>query len=400
MFRRKFGWILVISAGAVITFYGFYLSSNSFSDFAGYYTSTKILLDADSTANLYDDEWFISKMHSFGIPDSTFIMYVNPPPSAFIMIPVAWLQPLPAKIVWNSFNLIFLIIAFYLLLKFNNFSLASLKIQAMAALFFCTVPFLRNLQRGQIYILLLLFIIVFFQGYLRGNALLSSLSMAILFLLKYFGWMFFILFIIEKRWKELGLSLLFISIGFLFTLIIAGIETYEANFNVIIDAFNRKDFSLTGLPCVPAIFGALFTFHPQWNNNPVLNISWFSSLFTAVSLLIMFIFSFIKTRRNTPERLNSILILSVIFTPLAADHHYMLLTLPAAYLMQRDFFDLKNLKILLMFAVLYLLLGWYPELKMNSLAGWAKLLAFPRLYAAVFMWLLLLFPSSLVRATK
>ncbi len=394
MFRRKFGWILVISASTVITFYGFYLSSNSFSDFAGYYTSTKILLDADSTANLYDDEWFVSKMHSFGIPDSTFIMYVNPPPSAFIMIPVAWLQPLAAKIVWNSFNLIFLITAFYLLLKFNNFSGASSKVQAIAAFFFCTVPFLRNLQRGQIYILLLFFIILFFHGYLHGNAFLSSLSIAILFLLKYFGWMFFFLFIIEKRWKELGLSLLFIGIGFLFTLFIAGIETYEANFNVIIDAFNRKEFSLTGLPCIPAFFGALFTFHPQWNNNPALNISWLSSLFTAVSLLIMFIFSFIKTRKNTPERLSSILILSVIFTPLAADHHYMLLVLPAAYLIQRDFLDLNNLKILLMIAVLYLLMGWYPEFKMNLLSGWGKLIAFPRLYAAVFMWLLLLIPLS------
>ncbi len=248
MFRRKFGWILVISAGAVITFYGFYLSSNSFSDFAGYYTSTKILLDADSTAFLYNDEWFVSKMQSYGIPDSTFIMYVNPPPSAFIMIPVAWLQPLPAKIVWNSFNLIFLITAFYLLLKFNNFSAVSSKVQATAALFFCTIPFLRNLQRGQIYILLLLFIILFSQGYLKGNVFLSSLSIASLFLLKYFGWMFIILFIIEKRWKELSLSLLFIGIGFLFTLFIEGIETYQANFNVIIDAFNRKDFSLTGLP--------------------------------------------------------------------------------------------------------------------------------------------------------
>ena len=388
MFKRKFGWILVISAGVVFTFYGFYLSSISFSDFAGYYTSTKILSNADSTAVLYDDEWFVSKMHSYGIPDSTFIMYVNPPPSAFIMIPVAWLKPLPAKIVWNSFNLIFLLTAFYLLLKFNNFSKDSSKLQAMAAFFFCTVPFLRNMQRGQIYILLLLFIIVFFQGYLRGNALLSSLSIAILFLLKYFGWMFFILFIIEKRWKELGLSLLFISIGFLFTLFTAGIETYEANFNVIIDAFNRKDFSLTGLPCIPAFFGALFTFHPQWNNNPALNISWLSSLFTAVSLLIMFIFSFIKTRKNTPERLSSILILSVIFTPLAADHHYMLLTVPAAYLIQRDFFVLKNLKILLMIAVLYLLLGWYPESKMNMLSGWGKLIAFPRLYATLLCWFL------------
>jgi hypothetical protein len=380
MFRRKFGWVLVISASAIITFYGFYLSSNSFSDFAGYYTSTKILLDADSAAVLYNDEWFVSKMNSFGIPDSTFIMYVNPPPSAFIMIPVAWLQPLPAKIVWNSFNLIFLLTAFYLLLRFNNFSKDSSKLQAMAALFFCTVPFLRNLQRGQIYILLLLFIIVFFQGYLQGNALLSSLSIAILFFLKYFGWMFFILFIIEKRWKEFGLSLLFIGIGFLFTLFIEGIETYQANFNVIIDAFNRKDFSLTGLPCVPAFFGALFTFHPQWNNNPALNISWLSSPFTAVSLLIMFIFSFIKTRRNTPERLSSILILSVIFTPLAADHHYMLLVLPAAYLIQKDLGDSKNLKMLISILALYLLLGWYPEYKMNLLSGWGKLIAFPRLY--------------------
>jgi len=134
----------------------------------------------------------------------------------------------------------------------------------------------------------------------------------------------------------------------------------------------------------------LFTFHPQWNNNPALNISWLSSLFTAVSLLIMFILSFIKTRRNTPERLSSILILSVIFTPLAADHHYMLLVLPAAYLIQKDLGDSKNLKILISILALYLLLGWYPEYKMNLLSGWGKLIAFPRLYGALLCWLLII----------
>jgi len=146
---------------------------------------------------------------------------------------------------------------------------------------------------------------------------------------------------------------------------------------------------LTGLPCIPGFFGSLFTFHPRWNNSPALNVSWLSPALTAVSLLIMLTISFLRTGENAKERLSALLILSVLFTPLAADHHYMLLTLPAAFLIEMDFRELKNSKLLLVFIVSYFLLGWYPELKMQNLQGWAKIFAFPRLYAAISLWFLL-----------
>lgn len=386
-------WITVIGAACIISFYGFHSGSKYFSDFAGYYTSSKILVSTDSAAFLYNDEWFVNRMNSFGIPDTTFIMYVNPPPVTFLMIPFVWLNPITAKTVWSVLNLVFIVIAFFLLLKFNKIPIDSLKTTLIAALLTCSLPFLRNLQRGQIYIFLLLFTILFVQGYLQKNSLLSSFSLAVLFLVKYFGWMFFILFIIEKRWKELGLSILFIITGLLITSFVFGIDIYKANFEVILNAMNKKDFSFTGLPCIPALFGSLFTFHTKWNPNPAADIPWLSSLLTGISLFVMLIFSFIKTDKNSGARLSSVLILSVLFTPLAADHHYMLLIFPAVhFVLQKDFILSERIIIITVTVILFFLLGWYPEIKINSLIGWAKLMAFPRLYAALSIWLLIITP--------
>jgi hypothetical protein len=392
----KFLWILVIAATCTFSFYGFFSGSKYFSDFAGYYTSSKILASTDSAVYMYNDDFFVDKMHSFGIPDTTFIMYVNPPPVSFVMVPLVWLNAFAAKIIWNILNLVFVIIAFYLLLKLYKIQINSLKAPLVAVLLTCTIPFLRNLQRGQIYVLLLLFTILFFQGYLQKNSLLSSSSFALLFLLKYFGWMFFILFVIEKRWKELGFSVLFISSGLLITSFLFGIDIYKANVEVILNAMHKKDFAFTGLPCMPALFGALFTFHPKWNLFPAADVSWLSTLLTGISISIMLIFSFIKTDKNSLERVNAVLILSVLFTPLAADHHYILLILPAVhFVFQRDLVPSERIKILTVIVVLFFLLGCYPELKMNSLKGWGKLLAFPRLYAAIVMWLLITASVSL-----
>lgn len=383
-------WLITLAAAALISYYGILTGGKYFSDFAGYYTASKILVNYGSSADLYNDEYFISKMNSFGIPDTTFIMYVNPPPSAFVMVPLVRMDPMNAKTVWNFINLLLIIIILFLLLKLYKIPVTSSKTPLLIVLTVCTLPYLRNLQRGQVYILLLLFVILFFTGFNQTNILLSSISLAALFLLKFFGWMFFILFIVEKRWKELGLSVLLILIGMSVTVLFTGPEVYKENLEVIINAAGRKDFSFTGLPCIPAFFGALFNYHPQWNTSPLFNVTWLPSVLSAILLLLMLVFSYLRTEAGSMLRLNSILILSVIFTPLAADHHYILFALPAVYLaFKNGLFKNIYVNILVVILILFFLFGWFPEMKINDLKSWEKIIAFPRLYAAVLIWFLI-----------
>jgi hypothetical protein len=185
-----------------------------------------------------------------------------------------------------------------------------------------------------------------------------------------------------------------VFIGSFLSLSVFGAETYRAHFNVLTDAVSHTDFAFTGLPCIPAFFGGLFTFHPQWNSNPVDNLPLLSSFLTMCLLIIMVILTFAKTPRKSIARLSAIVILSVLFTPLAADHHYMLLLLPVTYvLLKTDFSKSDRMDFLVLTLVLFFVLGWYPQPKMSAFAGWTKLFAFPRLYGSVLLWVLILRPN-------
>jgi hypothetical protein len=392
--RKILLWIAVILPACLLISYGFITGSERLSDFAGYYTSAKILVTTDSVSLIYEDEWFIDKMHSYDIPDSTIIMLVNPPTVSFIMVPLAWLQSKTAKTVWNLITLIFLIIAFSQLLKLYNLSGESAKTIVIFALLTCTTPLLRNLQLGQVYSLMLVVLIFFVYFYINKKTILASLFLAVLLLLKYFGWMFFILFLMEKRWKEIGLTSLFFLFGFLLTVFLVGPETYQAHFNVLSNTLHQRVFDFTGLPSIPALFGGLFTFHSQWNPNPVGNLPILATLLSAVSLIGMMVITFHKIPANDLSRLAAIVVLSVIFTPLAAEHHYILLILPASYLLL-EYRPAKNgfFTALIIFILFYFLFGWYFQPIMSMESGWAKLIAFPRLYAAILVWYLILHHS-------
>ena len=389
--RWKLLRVAVIVLGALVCVYGLWSGTRHMSDFAGYYTSARILLTADSVSQMYDDAWFVTRMHRYGIPDSTLIMYVNPPPVAVVMAPLAWMPPTGAKIAWNAIGIVLLVVVFELMRQLLGSPRSALSTTLMAALFFCTLPFLRNLQRGQLYILMLAFLVLFVRGYLSEKPLLASFSLAILLLLKFFGWIFLLLFLFERRWKELGATLLFLLAGFLIGLSVFGVGTYRAYVEVLGAAVTRADFAFTGLPCVPAFFGSLFTFHPLWNANPVDNLPLLASFLTAGSFAIMLTVTLAKTPNKHMARLSAIVILSVIFTPLAADHHYILLLLPASYIVVRtNAVGSEQWEIVLLAIVLILVLGWYPQPKMSILAGLTKLFAFPRLYASVLLWSLML----------
>ena len=84
MLKKVFG-LLAVGGFVVVCFVGFRSGTQRQSDFAGYYTAAKIVATTDSISRMYDDHWFVSQMHSYGISESTFIMYVNPPSVAFVM---------------------------------------------------------------------------------------------------------------------------------------------------------------------------------------------------------------------------------------------------------------------------------------------------------------------------
>jgi hypothetical protein len=380
-------WLAVIAGGILVCIYGFWSGSRKTSDFAGYYTSARILIEADSVSCMYDGRWFVQKMHRYGIADSTLLMYVNPPLVASVMVPLAWLPPAQAKSVWNAISVVLLMIAFWLLRQILKSSVPAGKLPFIFALLTCTLPFVRNLQRGQVYILLLVVLLLLIRELEHHKPYHASMCLAALLLLKYFGWMFLLVFLVERRWKELGATVLMLVLGSFLSLAIIGADTYRAYLEVLGQAFAQSDFAFTGLPCIPAFFGSLLTYNAQWNPNPIVDIPPMSTLLTMILLVVMVVLTFVRTSERSLARFSAITVLSVVFTPLAADHHYILMVLPAAYVLANTEISKSNLSaVVVLCAVLYILFGWYPGLPMSGFSGWAKLAAFPRLYAAAYLW--------------
>ena len=217
-------------------------------------------------------------------------------------------------------------------------------------------------------------------------------------LLKYFGWLFILLLLTERRWKDLGATLLCTILGFELSAALLGLTTYERHFAGLITSIRNMDTAFTGLPCVPAFFGSLFVYHPRWNPSPAANIPWLATLLSATSLGFAVILTIRRSgilKDQDHSIFFAVLVLSVIFTPLAADHHYMLLAPPVFFLLcGEDRGEFRLVRVLPICALVYAILGWLPALPANQENGWMKLLSFPHLYAAVILWYLLLFQNN------
>jgi hypothetical protein len=396
-FMHRALWGLAVACVSISCILGFRYSTSHLSDFTGYYAAAKIVATRDSVEQMYDDEWFKQRVRSFAIPESTFVMYVNPPPVSFIMVPLTVLEPFRAKFAWNILSVSFLFLAFFAVrTRLNPAKQPGYDALLLSAL--GAVPFLRNLQRGQLYVLLLVIVVFLWIAYEQRRHWLAGVCLASLLLLKYFGWMFMILFLVERRWKDALTTALLTLCGFLVTALVLGLAIYQRHLEGVIAGLRNMDAAFTGLPCIPAFFGSLFVRHPEWNPSPVAHLPWLATLLTALSLVAALALTYRrrKSEGHAPSRMFlAVLVLSVIFTPLAADHHYILLV-PAAFLMMSEtrWNEISPARALLILAVAYGVLGWLPSFPARLASGWMKLLSFPHLYAAVALWSLLLFPPK------
>ena len=235
-----------------------------------------------------------------------------------------------------------------------------------------------------------LLVVILWRALLRNNPWQAGIALSLLLLLKYFGWVFLPLLALQRKWREVLITLCCVIAGTALTMVIVGPETYMAHFARLWYSFAAEDAFVTGLPCVPAFFGKLFVYHPLWNLYPVFNAPWLATLLTAGTLAVMLGFSLQRSARSFVQSFYSLIVVGVLFTPLAAEHHFVLLSIPffAGILnMRPESGSLRHM--IALSALAYMIFGWFPPAPPNMFVGWMELLAFPRLYGGVILWLLL-----------
>ncbi len=381
--------VFVVLSTLVCIIVGFRYAGTRLSDFAGYYTAGRMFIEGRESGDLYDDAKFQEAMQSYGIHEPTIVMYVNPPTVSIPVVVVSWLPPFQAKFLWNLLSIVCMVASWHILVKALHVPDDSGYRMLLMFTLVGTVPFLRNLQLGQMYAFMVLLFSILLNSYLSRKVLVVALSFAGIVLLKFYGWIFLVMFAMQRRWREFWWSIAATAIGGGVCVLYFGGETYAVVFGKILSLSGSVDTASFALRSVAAPLSKLFVFNPQLNPHAISNIPTIPAIVPWV-LLAGAVWLARETRENDSTCFSAFLVLSVIFTPLAADHHYILLAMPAFVLLASGpWREGQKWKRVIIGVCIFLLFGWLPQLPDQYLEGVWVVLAYWRLYAAVVLFLLL-----------
>ncbi len=307
------------------------------SDFPNYYVSSKMVLEQKNLSQLYSNQHFNELIHSYGIKQNgKFAPF--PPPTVFIMLPLAGLEPLLAKRVWTVINLLLLCGVIVLFGKISNLNL----LQSSLVVLLSGVALFNNFYLGQVYLLVLFSWMLSYRWAEKRSGIAGAL-LAIGISIKYFPIVSLPSLLIRKNVKVIiatGISLIMIA---MLSIIIIGQKPCNDFINTVL--FNHLNGKLEGqIPYASAFQSwnslALNAFVKDEILNPQPVFDWPTGtvfLKGVVFLsLVSILFYVLYKLRNHPKlpsyTLVFVSLFAMAFSPVSASYHLLLLLLPLAIL--------------------------------------------------------------------
>ncbi|MBS4027664.1 MAG: DUF2029 domain-containing protein [Ignavibacteriales bacterium] len=375
-------------------------------DFPNYYTASRLVLEGKEIDKMYDDEWFQSRMRDYGINEQgKFAPF--PPLTALVFLPLAHYEPLTAKQIWTTINLLLLLLNVILLssiLKTNwKYSLLLFLLSGLALI--------NNVKFGQLYLLLSYTILLGYYFYREDEKILSGISFGMMIGIKYFPFIFVLYLAFRKEWKLVLTSLVTTVVLSLLAFFILGVEMHTAFvetslFNHI-NGILQNPFSST-FQSWNSLFRRLFVFDEQWNPHPV-----FSSniLFEILRWFIIIIVSYVQyiflkkvfatqpKEKSEPLAFAIIGIVGMYLAPATATYHFLIIVLPVALLLKEA--SEFSLRWTILLGIIFTAIGYIPYSFFRSFdaQGWLTLLAYPRLWLQTLLFIAsVLFIQALTKA--
>lgn len=307
------------------------------SDFPNYYVSSKLLLEGKDLSGIYSNTTFNDLIHSYGIDqEGKFAPF--PPPTVFVMLPVAGFPPITAKRIWTCINILLL---YGVIVLFSKISKLNLQ-QSASVVLLSGIALYNNFYLGQVYLLvLLMWMIAWMQAEKRSGW--SGFLLASGIAIKYFPVVTLPAFLIRKNFKAIVATLISLIGIALLSIIIIGTKPCNDFINsVLFDHLNGK---LEGQNPYAFAFQSwnslalnLFSNDSIINPNPVFD--WPNGVIILKAIVFV---GLISTLIYTLHRLNnhpdlsaySVVFLSLCalaFSPASASYHLLLLLFPVALL--------------------------------------------------------------------
>lgn len=237
-------------------------------DFPNYYVAARLVREHYCLDRIYEWIWFQRAANHFGVGHQLVGFLGLTPFSAFPIIPFASLPVLDAKRFWIVCNVALLAAAIELLKRQTGMGRGRAWVIALCAI----VPLQTSFLFGQMHILVLALLVAAYVSHMRGWQISSGCCIAVAAALKIYPIFFCLYFVLKRRLKSLGATVVCSSLCMALSSLVVGqrlMSTY---------IFEQLPRSLQGesqnpflptLTSASALFHRLFLFEPELNPHPL-----------------------------------------------------------------------------------------------------------------------------------
>ncbi len=358
----KYAFYLILAALISYTAFSVFTASRDmYWDFPNYYTSSKLLAEGESVSQFYDNAWFEEKGYTLGF--GRVVRFTPFPPStSVLMLPLSSFEPLTAKRVWISINVILLLFCIRLVRGIFHFDW-------LLSIFFVLLSgasLALNFRLGQFYLAMLVLLLLAYRAYKNNRWQISAFLLSALTLIKYLP-VVFILGFFKRRYIVL------FSISF--TLLLAvqwlafGTETIEAYVGILLGHLNGniegQGQHVIAFQSFDSFFANIFVYHPVANPEPILDWPMGKLLGKFLTILIIAFFAFrclkkLHTSGNTVNQDYVHIVVgmaTITVLPASAAYHFILLLFPFLLLIKTQVGRCQKNQILLLIALFALVMN-------------------------------------------
>jgi hypothetical protein len=375
--------------------------------FVSHWTASRLALRGNDVAQFYDDAWFSTRVRE-AEPTVTDIFGPNPPTVALAVLPLAWINYRPARVICAMLSFVLWIGGAVLLARMLlPHSLLGPMLVCIAALF---QPAEEELQHAQLHIAVHGAVLIAWWHY-RGStrptvsdtigptsarsrhSAVIGLAFGSALALKAAGSMFWVMLVAQRRWKSLLWAAGTVAVLVILSLPIAGPNAWMA-FVARARALNASGIGMvTAYQTVPGLVHRLTVAHPTWNPRPLMDLGTLGVVLSWTAVLALVIVSAAWARRRTANddaTFAAFAILCLVTSPTSLDYHYVLAFLPIAILLARSRARPTGVRTCLLALAVFLIAARLPYLSLRLNDGALALLAYPKLYGALLLWWLAL----------
>ena len=312
-------------------------------DFPNYYVSSNMYLDGKDMRTAYDNVEFNRQLLMYGIDDQIVSYTPYPPLTALIMLPVAKLTPLEAKLWWNIFNLLLLACCIFILSKITQ-----LDFFKCGLIFFLSgFALANNFMFGQVYLLVLFFLLLGMYFMQRDKDILSALFIALSIVLKFYTIFFIFLFIFKKKYKLLVYTIVFSVLIYIPVVLLTGFDLNWFYFTTIMprlgDAWVGTVYAAEYQSWLSLVH-RWFSYEPMLNPEPLIEstLAFYVLKYSYIFFILTLAISVLKrSGENLKLELSLFCITCLLLLPVNASYQFVVL-IPAAAILFKYFIDKKK----------------------------------------------------------